>query len=272
MIDLQANANDQAPGATDSANISNDGSRYASGETKYNYGSGDVRITSREIKLGYSPQPGPAERGEVHFFDARLSAGSWYSCHSCHTDGHTSGELADTLGDGREGAPKRILSLLGVAETGPWSWLGTKPRLYDQVHRSLQSTMLGRQLKRSEIEDLVAYLTTLKPPPPLEPPVTDEDRALVAEGRALFESLNCTSCHEGRVLTSGDAYDVGLTDEFGVREFNPPSLRGVGHRHRLFHDNRAASLEQVVRGHKHQLPRPLTGDQQQALIRYLKSL
>ena len=36
------------------------------------------------------------------------------SCHSCHTDGHTSGRLADTLGDDTFGTPKRVLSLLGL--------------------------------------------------------------------------------------------------------------------------------------------------------------
>ena len=44
----------------------------------------------------------------------------WYSCHSCHTDGHTTGEIGgNTLGDGHYGAPKRIMTLLGVC--GLWT-------------------------------------------------------------------------------------------------------------------------------------------------------
>ena len=46
------------------------------------------------------------------------------SCHSCHPDGHTNGLLNDNLGDGNFGAPKRVLSLLGVGQTGPWAWNG----------------------------------------------------------------------------------------------------------------------------------------------------
>ena len=249
------------------------GNRYA--ESGYPYGdagAGDIRIAVRHLSLGSTPAPGPAERGEALFFNARLSAGGWYSCHSCHTDGHSSGELADTLGDGREGAPKRILSLLGVTETGPWAWLGNKDRLPDQVHQSLRSTMLGRKLSDSEVDDLIKFLGTLQPPPPFQPAETDADRKLVAQGRQIFESLDCKTCHAGQVLTSKDVYDVGLADELGIRQFNPPSLRGVGHRYRLFHDNRAASVEEVVCEHKHQLPRALTREEQQLLIRYLKSL
>ncbi|MCG8585779.1 MAG: c-type cytochrome, partial [Pirellulales bacterium] len=199
-------------------------------------------------------------------------AGGWYSCHSCHTDGHTAGSLADTLGDGAEGAPKRILSLLGAAETGPWSWLGNKERLNDQIHQSLRLTMRGRQLKDAEVADLIAFLKTLDPPPAFQPPASDTDRKLIETGRKLFVTLECSTCHEGRTLTSPDVYDVGLKDALGTKEFNPPSLRGVGHRYRLFHDNRAANIEAVVREHKHQLPRALKDDEARALVRYLKSL
>lgn len=232
----------------------------------------EARVAARHLTLGNSPPSGSVERGEALFFDARLSAGNWYSCHSCHTDGHSSGELADTLGDGQEGAPKRVLSLLGVAETGPWAWAGNKPRLHEQVDQSARSTMHGRELTTREVSDLVAYLQTLEPPPAFQPAASDADRSVIAQGRRLFESLSCNSCHAGRTLTSTETYDVGLSDQHGSKKFNPPSLRGVGHRYRLFHDNRAADLEQVVRRYKHQLPRSLSKQEEQMLIRYLKSL
>jgi hypothetical protein len=91
-----------------------------------------------EIVLGNSPhlQPlspkgrgelaalTPAERGEMLFHDARLSSESWFSCNSCHPNGHTNGRLNDNFSDGSFGTPKRVLSLLGVKDTGPWAWNG----------------------------------------------------------------------------------------------------------------------------------------------------
>ena len=58
---------------------------------------------------------------EIH---AKLAHDGWFSCHSCHTDGHTNSRLNDSLGDGSFGAPKRVLSLLGVNDTAPWAWNG----------------------------------------------------------------------------------------------------------------------------------------------------
>ena len=88
------------------------------------------------------------------------------SCHSCHTDGHTNNLLSDTLGDGSYGAPKRVPSLLGVAETGPWTWTASVARLEDQVQKSIATTMHGTKLPESQISDLTAYLATLAPPSP----------------------------------------------------------------------------------------------------------
>ncbi|MCA9247302.1 MAG: hypothetical protein KDA42_09315 [Planctomycetales bacterium] len=232
----------------------------------------DLTVTLQHVDLGRHPELGPAERGELHFFDARLSRGGWYSCHSCHSDGHSNGGIADTFGDGKEGAAKRIFSLLGVTETAPWGWLGNKPKLDDQLHQTLQLTMQGRKLDKQGVEDLIAYLRTLKPPPPYQPANSAEDTAVIAAGRKLFETLDCASCHAGATFTSSEVYDVGLTDDLGTKQFNPPSLRGVGHRYGLFHDKRAANIDQVIVEFQHQLPRALGAEEQQMLIRYLKSL
>src|SRR5262249_38405120 len=96
-----------------------------------------------EIKLGPQPELSAADRGELLFHDARLSHDGWLSCQSCHTDGHSNGLLADTLGDGDFGAPKRVLSLRGVKDTGPWAWNGSVTKLSDQVRKSVEQTMRG---------------------------------------------------------------------------------------------------------------------------------
>tara|TARA_R110002072_G_scaffold287242_2_gene452773 strand:+ start:137389 stop:139329 length:1941 start_codon:yes stop_codon:yes gene_type:complete len=242
--------------------------------TASTYGSSyqNVDIYTSNLPLGPSPELGPAERGERLFFSARLSHASWFSCHSCHVEGHTNGGTSDTFGDDTEGAPKRVLSLLGAGETGPWGWNGMKSTLPKQIHQSATSTMRGRGVSDESAADLAAFLTTLTPPPPYEPAITPADRSLVNEGRRLFESLSCTDCHAGTTLTSADVYDVGLVDERGLRHFNPPTLRGVGYRENLFHDKRAHSLEEVFTKHEHQLDRKLTTTELAALLRYLRSL
>ena len=93
------------------------------------------------ISLGPQPELTSAQRGEQLFYDARLSFDGWFSCHSCHTDGHANGLASDNFGDGSAGAPKRVLSLLGTADTGPWAWDGHVERLEDQVRNSLVATM-----------------------------------------------------------------------------------------------------------------------------------
>lgn len=228
--------------------------------------------TTTTMNLGVAPGLEPADRGEALFFDASLSRGGWYSCHSCHTDGHTSGSLADTLSDGGEGAPKRVLSLRGVGQTGPWAWIGDKSEIDEQVKQTLRLTMQGRRLNDRDVSDLVAFLNSIPPPPAAAPSGSEADRLLIEKGRHLFETLDCVACHSGHVFTSEATYDVGLDDERGTKEFNPPSLRGVGHLNGLFHDLRASSLEQVVGEIRHQLPRDLSDEEQLQLIRYLRSL
>lgn len=250
------------------------GEKSAYDRTASTYGSSyqDDDIYKSHLSLGPTPGLGPAERGEQLFFSARLSHASWFSCHSCHVEGHTNGGTSDTFGDDTEGAPKRVLSLLGVGETGPWGWNGKKSTLPKQIHQSAASTMRGRGVSDESAADLAAFLKTLSPPPPYQPAVTPADSALVNDGRQLFESLSCTDCHAGTTLTSADVYDVGLEDQRGLRHFNPPTLRGVGYREKLFHDKTAHSLEEVFTKHEHQLERKLTTTELSALLRYLRSL
>lgn len=233
------------------------------------------RQVPRRVSLGAPPLDSPQARGERLFFDARLSAGGFLSCHSCHTDGHTHGLLADTLGDDTQGTPKRTLTLLGTALTYRWAWIGTQPSLHDQVKKSIEQTMHGEGGTFQAVSDLVAYLHTLPPPPPLTLPRPEQpsDTALRERGRQVFAAHGCGDCHiPPLVYSSHESYDVGLTDERGVRKFNPPSLRGVGQLYRLLHDNRATSLEAVFRDHHHPSGLTLDDDELTALVRFLRSL
>jgi DNA-binding beta-propeller fold protein YncE len=225
----------------------------------------------RTISLGPRPQLSAAERGEMLFYDARLSFDGWYSCHSCHTDGHTNGLTSDNFGDGSAGAAKRVLSLLGTADTGPWAWDGHVARLEDQVRSSLVATMRSRNIKDDNVAALTAYLRTL-PAPPKENVAERGQLELIAAGRAVFERSGCSQCHQSSTYTSPGAYDVGLADELGRNRFNPPSLRGVRWRDRLFHDNRAATLTDVVNQFGHGSDGDLSTEEAKALVAFLRSL
>jgi YVTN family beta-propeller protein len=226
------------------------------------------RKSVSEVVLGPQPTLGPAERGEMLFFDARLGKEGWMSCHSCHGDGHTNGLRSDTLGDGSYGAPKRVPSLLGAADTGPWAWDGSAATLKEQLRMSVRTTMNGPAPTEAQLADLEAYLRTLAPPPPM--PGTEEEA--VSRGRQVFEAQKCARCHAPPTYTTPKTYDVGLADEVGKTRFNPPSLRGAGHGTAFFHDGRAATLEEVFTRHGHQVPRDLPRKDLDDLLAFLRSL
>jgi DNA-binding beta-propeller fold protein YncE len=228
----------------------------------------------REISLGPQPDLTGADRGERLFFDARLSHDGWLSCHSCHVNGHTNGLRADTLGDGSYGAPKRTPTLLGTALADKWGWSGSFQYLHEQIQKSLATTLHGDTLTPQNALDLAAYLHTLPAPPPLEPATRDEaDRDQIARGRRVFTEHGCARCHVPPLTyTSHDTHDVGLADERGQTKFNAPSLRGVSQSRRFFHDNRAASLEDVFLEFNHPRGTVLTDEELADLLRFLRSL
>jgi YVTN family beta-propeller protein len=224
------------------------------------------------LSLGPQPELSPSDRGEMLFYDARLAHDGWMSCHSCHTDGHTNGMLADTFGDDSFGAPKRVLSLLGVRDTAPYAWNGSMTDLESQVRKSILTTMHGSKPSDQQAADLAAYLRTLPPPPPRTSSAAHADKAAVQRGREVFRSQSCDRCHTPPEYTSKATYDVGLKDEMGNTLFNPPSLRGVSQGGPYFHDNRAATLEDVFTRHRHQLQEELPRQQLVDLLTFLGSV
>ena len=225
-----------------------------------------------QISLGSQPPLSAVDRGERLFFDARLGLEKWMSCHSCHPDGHSSDALSDTLGDGSFGAAKRIPSLGGVAETGPWAWNGSVKDLGAQVRKSMETTLRTKSVTDAQVNDLTAYLQTLKPAPPPNPSPDASERLAIERGRAVFTREKCDRCHVPPTFTSPRLYDVGLRDELGNRQFNPPSLRGVGQRAAFFHDGRATSLRDVFAVHRHPGDTRLPDADLADLIAFLRSL
>ncbi|MFP6678031.1 MAG: cytochrome c peroxidase [Pirellulaceae bacterium] len=213
------------------------------------------------------------ERGERLFYDGRLSLDGWFSCHSCHTDGHANGMLNDNMADGNYGHAKRIPSLLGVANSAPWAWNGGMHRLTDQVTGSVKTTMRGKPLVKRDAEDLSAFLGTLRPPPGIavaRQEIVAEDVVL---GKAVFSRNGCIDCHAPPFYTSEHLYDVGIHDgDDGTREFNPPSLLGVSQRSSFFHDGRGVSLDEVLQKFRHGQEEPLADRELRLLLAFLRSL
>jgi YVTN family beta-propeller protein len=225
------------------------------------------------IPLGPQRALQPAETGEDLFYNARLSHNRWLSCHSCHTDGHSNELLSDTLGDGAFGAPKRVLSLLGSRDTGPWGWNGSAATLEAQIHKSIETTMRGARPSEDQVAALAAYLRSLQPPPGRGiAPLSPAQQAAVHRGEQVFKSQGCAKCHEPPSYTTARIYDVPLADEAGHTRFNPPSLRGISQRGAFFHDNRARSLAAVFNDTKHGLTESLPAHSLADLIAFLETL
>jgi CxxC motif-containing protein (DUF1111 family) len=141
-------------------------------------------------------------------------------------------------------------------------------RLEDQVRKSIQTTMHGPRPTQQQIADLTAYLKTLTPPPPRR--VVADDA--VRRGETVFRARGCVHCHAPPTYTTARTYDVGMEDEIGKKEFNPPSLRGVGQGTAFFHDGRSATLEDVFLRHRHQIPAEIPRGELDDLLVFLRSL
>jgi cytochrome c peroxidase len=127
-------------------------------------------------------------------------------------------------------------------------------------------------LDKNKVRAIAAYVNSLEPPPPVDELRGTQDAAAIERGRLVFEKYDCASCHAPPTYTTPAAYDVGLKDSQGVREFNPPSLRGLSHRGALFHDNSAAALEEVFSKHGHPSGAEYSEAEVKDLAAFLRSL
>lgn len=231
----------------------------------------------RTIALGGPETPSLARRGETLFYDAQRSFNQWYSCSSCHVEGHTGGATFDTFNDGSYGTSKKTLSLRGVTESGPWTWHGHQKDLRKLVRDSFTKSMQGPEPTEAEIDAMMAFLKTLKVPPS---PHRNTDGTLTAaakRGEIVFKAKGCDTCHTSPKYENEGIYKIGLESEADVFSgFNPPSLRNVYSRAPYLHDGRAERLEDVLT--KFHTPSKLTGKpdctpaELADLVAFLKSL
>jgi DNA-binding beta-propeller fold protein YncE len=239
----------------------------------------DVRAghVVRTISLGGPEHPSLARQGEALFYDARRSHNQWFSCHTCHVDGHTCGLTFDTLNDDSYGNPKLTPSLHGVARTAPWTWHGWQKDLGAAVEKSYMQTMFGPKPSAEEVRAVVAFLGTLEHPPNPHRVADNELSVAAKRGQALFTgAAQCSRCHAPPDHTSPHTYDVKMEDDGSpYRRWNPPSLRGLWQRGPYLHDGRAATLDELLQG-PHASEKlgghALTAEQRRDLVAFLESL
>ncbi len=212
----------------------------------------------RTIPLGSPKEKSPARQGETLFYDARRSHNQWFSCHTCHVDGHTCGLNFDTLNDDSYGTPKLTPSLFNVTKTGPWTWHGRQKDLGAGVAKSFTTTMFGPQPTKAETAAMLAFLDTLTPPPRIV--LRQARRSTAAANRCSRTRPVAFAAICQTFTTSPGVYDVRSLEAEGspYKLWNPPSLLGLYDRGPYLHDGRARTLDDVLR--KHHTPESLGGD------------
>lgn len=234
----------------------------------------DAGDVVRSIPVGGPKEPSLARQGEKIFYDGYRSWHDWFSCATCHAEGHTNGGIYDTMNDGRYGNPKKTLSLRGITKTGPWTWHGHATDFRQAMQGSFTKTMSKPPLNAQELRAVTAFLETND----FLPPPRGLDADAVKRGEALFRERGCVDCHDGPAYTRDDVMKVGLEspDDQYKKGFNPPPLRGVSKRGPWLHDGRAKTLAEVLE--QHHRPSKLsskpdfTAPELADLLAFLKSL
>jgi YVTN family beta-propeller protein len=237
------------------------------GKTLYvaNYLSDAVQVVDakaaklvKAIPLGGPKTMSLVRRGEALFHEADRSHNQWYSCNTCHSDGHTNGLDFDTLNDGRQDlstahlrSRKKVPTLRRVTRTKPWTWHGWQTSLEDSLVESFTKSMQGPKPASDDVKALTAYLDTLDyPKNPFRAPGGGLTPA-AQRGQEVFRSPKaaCNTCHGGPELTDGKIHEVGLEErDDAYRGYNPPSLRGVYDKDPYLHDGRAKTLREALSG------------------------
>lgn len=221
----------------------------------------------RSGELVASPRSPEVEWGAELFRrngDARISGGGVLACANCHPEGRSDG-LSWRLG-------KSILQtpmLAGrVVDTAPYKWDGQDADLRASIHHTVER--LGgspRELRRSEIAAIEAYLLSLPDP---RPPSVAEPEAL-ARGREVFER-ECSGCHAGARSTDQTQHPLATT----LEAVDTPSLLGLAHTAPYYHDGSAIDLRTLIddRATIHDMTdtSQLSATQREDLVTYLESL
>ena len=220
--------------------------------------------------------------GKQLFYDARdtrLARDRYMSCASCHNDGGHDGRVWDLTNQG-EGLRNTInLRGRGGAQ-GFQHWSNNFDEVQDfegQIRNlaggsGLMSDAAFTAGTRSQplgdrktgvsvdLDALAAYVGSLASfePSPYRPSATTLSTT-ASEGKTVFTTLNCASCHSGAAFTgSGEntLSNIGTVKPSSGKRLNAtlagidvPTLRDVWATAPYLHDGSAATLEAAVRAH-----------------------
>jgi len=173
---------------------------------------------------------------------------------------------------GRFGWKAQVASLEDFVLTACANELGLEVPGHHQAVSPLAPEAQARELDLTakECAALVDYVRSL--PPPVSPDPSDAQAAVaVTEGRKLFHSAGCASCHTadlasirgiysdlllhdmGEELSDSGAYYAEDADSLGAtmlsREWRTPPLWGFRDSAPYLHDGRARNLEEAVALH-----------------------
>ena len=245
--------------------------------------------------------------GKQLFYDAtsaRLNEEGYMSCASCHLDGSHDGRTWDFTGLG-EGL-RNTIDLRGRAGTahGRLHWTGNFDEVHDfenqirnfgagtglmatnDFNTGTRSQTLGdpKVGLSADLDALAAYVASLATFP--ASPHRQSNGSLTPDavaGRAIYQSLNCATCHGGESYTDSPAaalHDVGtLKSSSGKRlgaalsGIDTPTLRGIWDTAPYFHDGSAPDLAAVLAtGPHHNVTSSLNSTQTTQLIAWLQQL
>lgn len=289
----------------------------------------------RRLRASLQALPDPVEfdqrkmvLGRRLFHDTALSVDNTLSCASCHainqggTDrrrtslgvrGQVGGINSPTVLNSRyhfvqfwDGRAADLRAQAAGPVANPVEMGNTWPNVVATLSRSpdymtaFRESYPGDGLTEANVRDAIAvYEEALTTPAPLDRFLRGDDRALndeQREGAVLFESVGCTTCHNGIAvggtsfqrmgavrdyfalrgtpLTDADAGRFNVTHREADRHFfKVPTLRNVAETGPWFHDGHATTLEDAVRTMAAvQLGRDLDAAQVQRIVAFLRAM
>ncbi|MCA9539237.1 MAG: c-type cytochrome, partial [Myxococcales bacterium] len=216
-----------------------------------------------------APEPRRIDAGGDACADAghtlfHTDAGAGIACASCHPEGGDDGHVWQ-FDDALRRTPSLRGGLIGAA---PYHWEGDLPDFGALVEEVFEHRMGGPSLPADWRDAFLGWLDTLAEPEA----DLGLDAAAVARGEQVFndETVGCTECHAGALLSDRKAHDVGTGGPFIT-----PRLAGLGLRGPYLHDGCAPTLADRFTacggGEEHGRTAHLSADQRADLIAWLRA-
>lgn len=221
--------------------------------------------------IAYNPdrRESRIDRGEKAFNDANFCYQNWQSCNGCHPgDGRTDGMNWDLMNDGI-GNPKNCKSMLFSHVTPPNMISGIRARAELAVRAGfthIQFSAIDEELAEC-VDEYLKALTPLPSPYLVNGELSEKAQA----GRRIFEEIGCGTCHNDIYYTDMKMHRIGEDVEFEAG-WDTPTLREVWRTAPYLFDGRAATMQDMLKVHKHGVQTELSDREIEELSEYVNSL